>query len=186
MQAREGEQPPRPARQGSPALPEARYHRCGARHRFAGLSIADGKVSGTSRQRKRFVAVQTVVQQVILPEALQRGVQHVIFIWDHRTTHAPTHREAWLQAQAGIGDLRLHFPVLWLPPNASWLDQIAIWFSILPRKCLPPNPFVATTDLETALDAFLAFSNQQAQPIHWTYTTETGEHKLAQKLGALV
>ena len=55
IQAREGEQPPRPARPGKPLLHEARYHRRGARHLFAGLSVADGQVYGTCRSRKRFV-----------------------------------------------------------------------------------------------------------------------------------
>jgi hypothetical protein len=110
IQAREGEHPPRPAHQGKPALYEARYHRRGARHLFAGLSIADGKVYGTCRSRKRFVDFQTFVQQVILPEALRRGVQNVTFILDNGTTHAPKQLEGWLQAQSGVCDLRLnHF-----------------------------------------------------------------------------
>lgn len=143
IQAREGEQPPRPARPGKPVLHEARYHRRGARHLFAGLSIADGKVYGICHQRKRFVDFQAFVQQIIIPEALRRSVQSVIFILDNGTTHAPKQLEGWLQAQAGICDLRLHFQVLWLPPNASWLDQIEIWFSLLQRKCLQPNHFVS-------------------------------------------
>jgi hypothetical protein len=179
IQARAGEQPPRPACQGKPALHEARYHRRGARHLFAGLSIVDGKVYGTCRERKRFVDFQTFVQQVIIPEALQRGVQTVIFILDNGTTHAPKQLESWLQAQAGVCDLRLHFQVQWLPPNASWLDQIEIWFSILQRKCLQPNHFVSTTALAAALDEYIAYYNQEAKPINWTYTTA----KLEQKLG---
>jgi transposase len=83
IQAREGEHLPSPAQRGKPVLQEARYHRRGARHLFAGLSIADGKVYGTCRSRKRFVDFQTFVQQVVLPEALRRGVQQVIFILDN-------------------------------------------------------------------------------------------------------
>jgi hypothetical protein len=120
---------------------------------------------------------------MILPEALRRGVQHVIFILDNGTTHAPKQREDWLQAQSGVCDLRLHFQVQWLPPNASWLDQIEIWFSMLQRTCLQPNHFVSTTDLETALDKFIASYNLQAQPLRWTSTAEQLEHKLSQKLG---
>src|SRR5207244_7275538 len=75
IQAREGEQPPRPACPGKPLLHEARYHRRGARHLFAGLSVADGQVYGTCRQRKCFVDFQAFVQQEIIPEALRRGVQ---------------------------------------------------------------------------------------------------------------
>src|SRR5437764_14867566 len=47
IQARKGEQPPRPACPGKPMLHESRYHRRGARHLFAGLSVADGQVYGT-------------------------------------------------------------------------------------------------------------------------------------------
>lgn len=78
-------------------LHEARYQRRGARHLFAGLSIADGQIYGTCRQ----------------------------------------------------------------------------------RKCLQPNHFVTTTALETALTDYIAYYNQTAKPINWTYTPE----KLEQKLG---
>jgi hypothetical protein len=184
IQAREGEQPPRPARPNKPMLHEARYHRRGARHLFAGLSIADGQIYGTCRPRKRFVDFQAFVQQVIIPEALRRKVHTVIFILDNGTTHAPKQLEGWLREQEGVCDLRLHFQVHWLPPNASWLDQIEIWFSILQRKCLQPNHFVSAAALETALDEYIAYYNQEAKPINWTYTTEKLEHKLSQKLGA--
>jgi transposase len=180
LQAREGEQHPRPARQGSPVLHEARYHRRGARHLFAALSIADGKVYGSCRQRKRFVDFQTFVQQVIIPEALRRKVETVIFILDNGTTHAPKQLEGWLREHAGVCDLRLHFQVHWLPPNASWLEQIEIWFSILQRKHLQPNHFLSTDALEASLNDYSAYYNQTAKPINWTSTVE----KLEQKLGS--
>jgi DDE superfamily endonuclease len=130
IQAREGEQPPRPARPGRPMLHEARYHRRGARHLFAGLSVADGKVYGTCRRRKCFVDFQAFLHQIIVPEALRRKVQTVIFILDNGTTHAPKQLEGWLREQELACQRRLHFQVLWLPANASWLDQIEIWFSV--------------------------------------------------------
>jgi hypothetical protein len=180
IQAREGEQPPRPTRPGKPMLHEARYHRRGARHLFAGLSVADGKVYGICRSRKCFVDFQAFLQQVIIPEALRRQVHTVTFILDNGTTHAPKQLEGWLQEQERASDGRLHFQVHWLPPNASWLDQIEIWFSILQRKHLQPNHFVSTTALETSLNEYIAYYNQTAKPINWTYTIE----KLEQKIGA--
>src|SRR5258708_28652826 len=66
IQAREGEQPPRPARPNKPMLHEARYHRRGARHSFAGLSIADGQIYGTCRPRKRFVDFQAFLGMTLL------------------------------------------------------------------------------------------------------------------------
>jgi transposase len=180
IQAREGEQSPRPARPGKPLLHEARYHRRGARHLFAGLSVADGQVYGTCRSRKRFVDFQTFLQQVIIPEALRRKVHTVTLILDNGTTHAPKQLEGWLREQEQACDGQLHFQVHWLPPNASWLDQIEIWFSVLQRKHLQPNHFPSTNALETSLREYIAYYNQTAKPIKWTYTIE----KLEQKVGA--
>lgn len=182
IQAREGETPPRPTRPGKTALHEARYHRRGARHLFAGLSIADGKVYGTCRSRKCFVDFQAFVQQDILPEALRHQVHTVIFILDNGTTHAPKQLESWLEKLEQASERPLRFHVYWLPPNASWLDQIEIWFSLLQRKCLQPNHFASTHALETALSEYITFYNQTAKPIRWTYTIE----KLEQKLGKLL
>ena len=182
IQAREGEQPPRPAQPGKPLLHEARYQRRGARHLFAGLSVADGQVYGTCRQRKCFVDFQVFVQQQIIPEALRRGVHTVTFILDNGTTHAPKQLEGWLREQEGACDKRLHFQVLWLPTNASWLDQLEIWFSVLQRKHLQPNHFLSTKDLERSLNEFIAYHNQAAKPIKWTYTVEKLEQKLGNQL----
>lgn len=179
IQAREGEQPPRPARPGKPVLHEARSHRRGARHLCAGLSVADGKVYGTCRSRKCCVDFQAFIQQEIVPEALRRQVHTVIFMLDHGTTHAPKQLENWLQQQERSCSEHLHFQVHWLPPNASWLDQIEIWFSLLQRKHLQPNHFLSTNALEASLNEYIAYSNQTATPINWTSTVE----KLEQKLG---
>ncbi len=100
IQAREGEQAPRPARAGKPQLHASRYHRRGARHLFAGLSVADGHVYGTCRTRKCFVDFQAFVQQVILPEALRRKVTTVVLILDNGTTHAPKQLASWLQQRS--------------------------------------------------------------------------------------
>jgi transposase len=182
IQAREGEQEPRPARPSKPQLHEARYHRRGARHLFAGLSVADGSVYGTCRRRKCFVDFQAFVQQVIVPEALRRKVKTVAFILDNGTTHAPKQLQAWLQELEKGLEQPLHFQVYWLPPNASWLDQIEIWFSILQRKRLQPNHFRSPEDLEHCILDFLTEYNRTAKPIKWTYTVE----KLERKLGTLL
>lgn len=182
IQAREGEQPPRPAWPGKPMLHESRYHRRGARHLFAALSVADGKVYGTCRSRKCCVDFQAFVQQQIIPEALRRKVHTVTFILDNGTTPAPKPLEGWLREQEQGCSGQLHFQVLWLPPNASWLDQIELWFSLLQRKLLQPNHFVSTADLEQAINQFLAYYNQAAKPINWTYTVEKLEHKLGKLL----
>ncbi len=182
IQAREGEQPPRPAQRGQPQRQEARYKRRGARHLFAGLSVADGQVYGTCRARKTFADFQAFVQQIIIPQAVQRGVRTVCLILDNGTTHAPKQLERWLHEQPVVVQGQLTFHVYWLPPNASWLDQLEIWFSILQRKLLQPNHFVSVQDLEQAIADFLWYYNQEAKPIKWTYTVEQLEHKLGMHL----
>ena len=161
-------------------LHEARSHRRGARHLFAGLSVADGPVYGICRQRKCFVEFQAFVQQEIIPQALRRQVHTVSLMLDNGTTHAPKQLEGWLREQEQADEGRLHVQVHWLPPNASWLDQLESWFSLLQRKQLQPNHFVTTNALETSLREYIAYYNQTAKPINWTYTVE----KLEQKVGA--
>jgi len=178
IQARQGQEPPRPAQVGSPSLQEARYKRRGALNLFAALSVADGKVSGVFRDRKRFVDFQSTIQQMIIPEALRRCVHTVELILDNSTTHAPKQLERWLQHLPVVLEGKLTFHVVWLPTNASWLDQIEIWFSIMQRQLLCPNHFVNLDELRSAISAFIAYYNEDAQAIKWTYTVEKLEKKL--------
>jgi hypothetical protein len=182
IQAREAEQAPRPAIRRHCQRQSPRYSRRGARHLIAGLSVADGQVVGQCRERKRFVDFQAFITSVLVPEARRRGVHTVGLILDNGTTHAPKQLERWLQEQAASQGWGLHFQLYWLPPNASWLDQIEIWFSILQRKLLQPNHFVSVTALEQAIAEFIARYNQTAKPIKWTYTVEKLERKLGMHL----
>jgi hypothetical protein len=176
IQARAGEEVPRAAVPGSPMLVSARYHRRGARQLFACLSVADGRIYGACRTNKRFRDFKAFLEQVLLPEALRRGVKKVVLILDNGPTHAPKQLEPWLGPrllQEGIA-----LEVNWLPVRASWLDQIEIWFSILQRKLLKPNHFSSCQELEWAIEAFIARYNETAKPIQWTYTVEKLEAKL--------
>jgi hypothetical protein len=178
IQAREAEQAPRPAIRRHCRRQSPRYKRRRARHLFAGLSVVDGQVLGRCSERKRFVDFQEFITTVLVPEAMRRGMQTIALIVDNGTTHAPKQLERWLQEQATTQGWGLIVQVYWLPTNASWLDQIEIWFSILQRKLLQPNHFVSVAALEQAIAEFIARYNQTAKPIKWTYTVEKLERKL--------
>jgi hypothetical protein len=182
IQAREAEHAPRPAKPRHCARQSPRYKRRGARHLIAGLSVADGQVVGQCTARKRFVDFQTFITTVLVPQALRRGVTTLALILDNGPTHAPKQLEGWLREQAAAQGWALTFQVYWLPKNASWLDQIEIWFSILQRKLLEPNHFTSTETLEQAIADFISYSNQTAKPIKWTYTVEQLERKLGSHL----
>lgn len=178
IQARQGEQRPRPARPGQPAQVAPRYRRRGAVHLFGGLSVADGQIYGQCRLRKRFVDFQAFITTVIVPAAIQRGVHTVILILDNGSTHAPKRLERWLQAQARQHGWPFTFQVYWLPKHASWLNQLEIWFSILQRKLLKPNHFDSIQALVKNIMAFIRRYNRTAKPIHWSYTVQKLELKL--------
>lgn len=182
IQAREGEEPPRPAHANRPQLQESRYTRRGAFHLFAALSVADGEVYGVYRDRKRFVDFQSFIEETIIPEALSRQMHDVELILDNGTTHAPKQLERWLQQLPVVREGKLKFHVSWLPTNASWLDQMEIWFSILQRKRLQPNHFESLKELKQAITDFIAYYNQEAKPIKWTYTIEKLEKKLEPRI----
>jgi hypothetical protein len=178
IQARERLQPPQAACPGHPMAVSPRYIRRGALHLFGGLSVADGQKYGQTYQRKRFLDFQAFLLTVIIPEALRRGVHTLKLILDNGTTHAPKQLENWLQAQLSVNGWPLALEVVWLPPNASWLDQIEIWFSVLQRKLLQPNHFKSLEDLREAIMDFVRCENRTAKPIRWTYTVEKLEYKL--------
>ena len=179
IQARERTQTPDPAVPGHPGHISSRYERQGALNLFGGLSVADGQVYGQCHLRKRFVDFQAFLLEVIIPEALRRGVHTLALILDNGTTHAPKQLERWLQEQIESHGWALSIQVYWLPTNASWLDQIEIWFSVLQRKLLQPNHFESLEVLKQAILDFIDYYNQTAKAIQWSYTVE----KLEQKLG---
>lgn len=178
IQAREREQPSRAAAPGHPMTISPRYFRHGALQLFAGLSVPDGITYAKGVERKRFVDFQSFLTQVIIPEALCRGVRGIKLVLDNGPTHAPKKLENWLQAQIQTNHWPLTIEVVWLPPYASWLDQIEIWFSKLQRKLLTPGNFSSLEDLERSIMDFVRCDNQSAKPIQWTYTVEKLERKL--------
>ncbi len=182
IQAREAEQAPCPAIPKHILQQSPRYHRRGALHLLAGFSVADGLVYGQCASRKRFIDFCTFLQTVLIAEALRRKVHTMALILDNGSTHAPKCLAGWLAGQSLYLDRKLAFQVYWLPTNASWLDQIEIWFSLLQRKLLQPNHFVSTDELERTILDFIAHYNQTAKPLKWSYTIEQLERKLGTHL----
>jgi transposase len=182
IQAREGELAPKPVLAEQPMQVAPRYKRHGALQLFAALSVADGRTYAQCCLHKRFLDFQAFLLGVVIPQALQRSMRTLILILDNSSTHAPKQLEAWLEEQANLHQWSLRIKVFWLPKNASWLDQIEIWFSILQRKLLQPNHFRSLQDLERGILAFVEHYNQTAKSIHWSYTIEKLELKLGLNL----
>ena len=144
--------------------------------------MADGLVYGQCHPRKRFVDFRSFLETAIVTEALQRGVQTVALVLDNGSTHAPKQLPHWIENLSTSLEGKLTIQLYWLPKNASWLDQIEIWFSVLQRKLLQPNHFTSLDELEQTIHDFITRYNQTAKPIKWSYTVEHLEHKLATRL----
>jgi len=181
--AREAEQAPRSAVHKHPVYQSPRYKRRGALQLMAALSVADGRVYGQCHARKRFVDFRCFLETVLLVEAQRRRVQTVALVLDNGSTHAPKQLPRWIQELTTTLDGKLTMQLYWLPVNASWLDQIEIWFSLLQRKLLQPKHFTSLDELEQAIADFIGSYNQTAKPLEWSYTVEKLERKLAPRLG---
>ena len=157
----------------------AHYIRRGVSHLFGALSVADGRVYGACRRRKRFEDFQDFVHSTLVPEALRRGVSRICWILDNGSTHAPARLQAWLRQQREQHAWPFTVRVFWLPRYASWLDQIEIWFSILQRKVLTPIHQSSLESLEQRIEQFIHHYNKAAHPIRWTYTVDQLNKRLA-------
>src|SRR5438045_9074833 len=109
-------------------------------------------------------------ETVVVPEAKTRHVQTRALILDNGTTHAPKQLPQWTKELEIRSDGKLTIQLYWLPTNASWLDQLEIWFSLLQEKLLQPNHFESLKDLEQAILNFIARYNQAARPLKRSYT----------------
>jgi hypothetical protein len=52
--------------------------------------------------------------------------------------------------------------------NASWLNQIEIWFSILGEKSLNGASFHSVAELMSHINSFIVDYNERARPFVWT------------------
>ena len=57
-----------------------------------------------------------------------------------------------------------------MPKHTSWLNQVAIWFSILVRRGIKRGNFTSVDDLRMRILAFIEYCNQTAKPFKWTST----------------
>ena len=132
---------PHPVGSGQHQHISPRYERKGALQLFQALSVADGKVYGQARNRKRFVGFQAFLLQGIIAEALQPGVDTIRLILDNSTSHAPKQLEDWLQTQFETWGWSLTIEVLWLPKNASWPEPDRDLVQYLAKKIVAVQSF---------------------------------------------
>lgn len=155
-----------PTGPGEPAHLEHTYKRQGAVHLIAALNVVTGAVSGRVVADKRFVEFSAFVRD-LLTTALRQGARRIHLILDNGSTHRPTYLAQWLAENFPGVPVELH----WLPVRSSWLNQVEIFFGILQQQALTPNDFPSTPAVTRRILDFIAYRNENARPIEWTYTS---------------
>ena len=135
-----------------------RYKRNGCTTLFAALDVATGHIQACNRKRKRRREFLDFMNDVV---ASHLGKElHIVL--DNLSTHSKKD-DRWLKAHSNV---HLHFT----PTNASWLNQVEIFFSILQRGALQGGSFDSVKHLRDAIETFIASYNEHSSPFEWRKT----------------
>jgi len=172
IQARVRCHPATPPRPGQAMRVEHEYARGGALAYLAAWDVRHGRVVGRCEATTGIASFGRLVAQVMAQEPY-RSAPRVFWVVDNGSSH---------RGDAAAQRLRAQYPnliLVHLPVPASWLNQIAIFFSIVQRKVLTPNDFPDLAAVERRLLAFETLYNDTAVPFHWRFTQQDLVARLA-------
>ena len=141
------------------------YERGGAVQYLAGWDVRRGYVMGRCEPQTGIEPFGRLVAQIMQQEPYRSG-KRVFWVVDNGSSH---------RGQAACQRLTRAYPSLILvhtPVQASWLNQVEIYFSIMQRKVLTPNAFADLTEVADRLRLYEELSNQTPRPFAWQFTRE--------------
>jgi transposase len=190
LQAIERAYPTRPMPPGCVERVEFEYLRHGTQALIATFEVATGNVIapsvGPTRTEEDCVAH---IERTIALDPEAEGV----FVVDRLNTHQSASWVRLVAQQGGIEedlggkgksgiiasmehratflqDPKHRIRFVYTPKHASWLNQVAIWFSILVRRLLKRASFTSLEELRQRILAFIDYFNKiMAKPFKWTY-----------------
>jgi transposase len=137
-----------------------RYKRHGTTTLFGALEVATGLVRTGHYQRRRRIEFLDFMNKLVADYPADQEI-HVILA--NLSTHSKK-GGTWLARHPNV---RFHFT----PTNASWLNQIEIWFSILTQRVLAGGSFSSAKELRDAIDRFTTAYCEDCYPFVWTKET---------------
>jgi len=153
---------------------EHEYQRGGALPYLAAGDVRRGRVMGRCEPTTGIEPFGRLVAPVMEQKPYRRA-KRVFWLVDNGSSprgEAAVRRLA--QAYANL--LVVHTPV-----HASWLNQVAIYLSIVHRKGLTPHDCASLAEVEQRLLLYEQLSNRQPRPFAWKFTrAQLGEflHRL--------
>ena len=162
IQALDRTQPVLPLRPGVPERRTHDYRRHGTTSLFAALNVATGKVIGKCYHRHRAVEFRRFLAVI---DAAVPAEFDIHLVLDNYGTHKTAMIHEWLLRRQRF---HLHFT----PTSASWLNQVERWFAALTERQIRRGTHRSTTELERAIESYLADCNEQPAPFIWTKTAD--------------
>lgn len=158
-----------PLRPGMPASRSWEYERNGTIDLFAALNILDGTVVTQFHRRHRhqefLIFLRTIDQNV--PKELD-----IHMVLDNLDTHTQPDVKRWFERHPRF---KLHFT----PTDASWLNMVEAWLSILTEKQIRRNSFSNVIALIRAIKEFVAEYQKNPHPFVWTVSADDILRKVA-------
>lgn len=152
--------PPAP---GRPMRIEHEYFREGSWTYIAAWDVHRAKVFGSCVPKIGIVPFDQLADSVMRQKPY-RNAKRVFWIVDNASVH---------RGPASVDRFRSQWPntvLLHTPNHASWLNQVEIYFSVVQRKVLTPNDFLALNDIPQRLADFERYYEDVARPFQWKFT----------------
>lgn len=142
---------------------EHEYERRGAWAYLAALDGHRAKVFGRCEATTGIAPFSRLVDDVMRQPPYNEA-RTVFWVMDNGSSH---------RGEASVRRLTQAYP-RWVPVHgpvhASWLNQIEIYFSIVPRKVLTPNDFPSLEAVAERLSDFERYYETIAHPFEWKFT----------------
>ncbi len=158
VQALDRTQPGLPLKKGRAQTMTHDYKRHGTTTLFAALNVLDGKVIGQCQQRHTHAEWLKFLRKIDR-ETPKGKTLHLIA--DNYATHKHPAVQEWLARHPRFN---MHFT----PTSASWLNMVERFFRDITTERLRRGIFTSVSELETAIDEYVAHHNTNPKPFIWT------------------
>lgn len=158
-----------PLRPGMPASMSWEYERNGTIDLFAALNILDGTVVTELHKRHRHQ------EFLIFLRAIDKNVPEdfdVHIVLDNLGTHTHPDVKRWFGRHPRF---KLHFT----PKDASWLNMVEAWLSMLTERQIRRNSFPNVIALIRAIKEFVAEYQKNPHPFVWAVGADEILRKVA-------
>ena len=148
----------------------AKYKRGGALQYLAAWDVQQGRVLGRCEPRTGIEPFGRLVKHVMehpdygTPWGRGDVRRRVFWVVDNGSSHRGV-ASVKRMSEAYPNAILVHLPV-----NASWLNQVEVYFSMLQRKVLRPNDSADLQELELRIKLYEELTNRDPRPFDWMFT----------------